>query len=122
MPVSYSLSGSVLEFTFEGKYTMPEALAAIEQAIASVPPGARPEVLVDVTKSEEKRSYETIHMMALPFGLNAASLSGRIALVVSTQAQFGGVRQFGAMLERYGVEARPFQDRPAAVSWLQGED
>ncbi len=121
MPVSYSLSESVLEFTLEAKYTMAEALAAIGQAIASVPPDTQPDVLVDVTKSEEERSYETIHMMALPFGSNVASLSGRIAVVVSTQAQFGGARQFGALVEEHGLEARPFRDRPAAISWLQGE-
>ena len=122
MPASYSLSESVLEFTFEGSFTSAEALAALEQGIASVPPGTRPGVLIDVTTSREPvRSYEEMRGLAQFFGSHMASLSGRIAVVVSTQARFGTTRQFGAMIEEHGLDARPFHDRPAAVSWLQGE-
>ena len=121
MPVTYSLSDSILEITLEGKYTSAESLAAFEQGIASVPPDTRPGVLIDVTKSEELRSYETMHRIADRFGVHSASLSGRIAVVVSTQARFGSARQLGALVEGYGLHARPFRDRPAAVSWLQGE-
>ena len=120
MPVSYSLSGSVLEITPEGKYTSAEALAAAEQAIGSVPPDLQLGILIDVTKSEELKSYETMQRLAQLFGSHVASLSGRIAVAVSTPARFGNARQFGALLEKYGVEARPFHDRVAAVSWLQG--
>ena len=122
MPVSYSLSESVLEFTFEGSFTSAEALAALEQGIASVPPGTRPGVLIDVTTSSEPlRSYEEMRRLAQFFGSHMASLDGRIAVVVSTQVRFGKTRQFGALVEGYGVEARAFPDRPAAVSWSQGE-
>ena len=83
-----------------------------------VPPDTQPGVLIDVTKSEELRSYETMQKLAQLFGEHAASLSGRIAVVVSTQARFGTARQFGMLVQEYGVEARAFPDRPAAVSWL----
>ena len=122
MPVSYSLSDSVLEFTHVGKYTSAESFAVAEQAIALVPPDTQPGVLIDVTKSEELRSYETMKRLADLFGAHSASLSGRIAVVVSTQARFATARQFGALGEGYGIEARPFHDRPAALSWLQGLD
>ncbi len=120
MPASYSLSDSVLEITLEGSYTSAEALVAFEQGIASVPPDTRPGVLIDVTKSEELRSYETMQRIADRFGAHSASLSGRIAVVVSTQARFGKARQFGALVEGHGLDARPFHDRPTAISWLQG--
>ena len=80
MPVSYSLSDSILEITLEGKYSSAESLAACEQGIASVPPDTRPGVLIDVTKSEELRSYETMQRLADLFGAHSASLSGRIAV------------------------------------------
>ena len=122
MPVSYSLSDSVLEFTFEGRTTSAEAFAAVEQGIASVPPGTRPGVLIDATKSEELKSYETMKMLAELLGAHSASLSGRIGVLVSTQARFGKARQLGALVEEHGLEARPFQDRPAALSWLAEVD
>ena len=121
MPASYSLSGFVLEFTFEGRVTSAEGLAAVEQGIASVPSGTRPGVLIDVTKSEELKSLETTRRLADLLGAHSASLSGRIGVLVSTEARFGKARQLGGLVGRYGLDARPFHDRPAAVSWLQGE-
>ena len=121
MPISYSLSQSVLVFTVEGRVTTAEGLATFEQGIASVPPGTRPDVLIDVTKSEELRSYETMMRLADLLGAHSASLGGRIAVLVSTQGRFGKARQLGMLVEEHGLDARPFHDRPAAVSWLQGE-
>ncbi len=62
-----------------------------------------------------------MRMLADLLGAHSASLNGRIAVVVSTQARFGGARQLGMLVEQHGLEARPFRDRPAALSWLQGE-
>ena len=121
MPASYTLSESVLEFTFEGKFTSAEGLAALEQGIASVPPGTRPSVLFDVTTSEQPPgSYEQVGRLSKLLDAHSASLSGRIGVLVSDQLRFGVARQFGALGEQYGFDVCPFLDRSAAVSWLQG--
>ena len=82
MPVSYSLSESLLEFTFEGSFTTEEARAVFRQGLATVPPGTRPGVLIDVTTSKEPiRRYEAMRRLAQFFGSHMALLSGEVVEV-----------------------------------------
>ena len=116
--VSYSLSESVLEVTVEGHYTAEEELAFIGRGLASIPSGAKPRVLVDVTRSREYQSSPHFEQLATLLGRYAGSLDGRIGVVVSDPVRFGGARQISSLVERYGLEVRPFKDRGAAVDWL----
>ena len=118
MPVSYSLSESILEVTMEGRTTTEEGLAAFEQGLASIPSGAKYGVLIDVTRSEEVKSFGDFKQIAALFGEHADSLGGRIGVLVAHQVRFGTARQFGALVECHGLEALPFEDRDAAVAWL----
>ena len=42
----------------------------------------------------------------------------RCAVVVASPLVFGTVRQFGAMVERAGMDVTPFMDERAAWTWL----
>ena len=116
--VSYSLSESVLEVTVEGHFTAERELAVIGRGLASIPSGAKPGVLVDVTRSREYKRLPDFERLAMLLGKYAGSLDGRIGIVVSDPVRFGSARQFSSLVERYGLEARPFKDRGAAVDWL----
>ena len=116
--VSYSLSESVLEVTVEGHFTAEEELAVIGKGLASIPSGAKPGVLVDVTRSREYKRLLDFERLAMLLGQYAGSLDGRIGVVVSDPVRFGSARQFSSLVEGYGLEARPFEDRGAAVDWL----
>ena len=116
--LSYSLSGSVLEVTVEGHFTAEEELAVIAEGLASIPSGSKPGVLVDVTRSREYKRLPDFERLATLFGEYAGSLDGRIGIVVSDLVRLGSARQFSSLVERYGLEARPFTDRGAAVDWL----
>ena len=118
MPVSYTVSESVLEVTFEGRFTVEETLATLEQGLASIPSRATPGVLIDVTRSGELARFEDLQRFAGLFSEHADSLSGRIGILVTDQIRFGLARQFGALVEGHGLEAAPFKDRDAAVDWL----
>ena len=118
MPVAYTLSDAVLEITFEGCHTPAESLAAIEQGIASIPPGTRPCILFDATRSRELRSREYFESLAAFLGSRTDSICARVATLVAHQVRFGLARQFGSLLEIYGVEASPFLDRATALTWL----
>ncbi len=102
----------------EGHFTAEEELAVIGEGLASIPSGAKPGVLVDVTRSREYKRLPDFERLAMLLGEYAGSLDGRIGIVVSDPVRFGSARQFSSLVERYGLEARPFQDRGAAVDWL----
>ena len=116
--VSYSLSESVLEVTVEGHFTASEELAVIGIGLASIPPGAKPGVLVDVATGREYKRLPDFEQLATLLGRYAGSLDGRIGIVVSDPVRFGSARQFSSLVERHGLEARPFEDKGAAVDWL----
>ncbi len=116
--VSYSLSESVLEVTVEGHFTAEAELAVIGEGLASIPSGAKPGVLVDITRSREYKRLPDFERLAMLLGEYAGSLDGRVGIVVSDPVRFGSARQFSSLVERYGLEARPFKDRGAAVDWL----
>lgn len=118
MPVSYSLSESVLEVTIVGHFTVEEALAAFEQGLATIPSDSKPGVLIDVSRSGEFAGLLDLTRLAGLFGQHADLLSGRIGLLVSDWVRFGLAQQLGVLVEDYGLEAAPFEDRDAAVDWL----
>ncbi len=45
-------------------------------------------------------------------------LSGRIGILVSDPVRLGLGQQLGVLVEDYGLEAVPFEDRDAVVDWL----
>ncbi len=118
MPVSYSLSESVLEVTLVGHYTVEEVLAAFEQGLAAIPSGAKPGILINVSRSGEFAGLLDFVRLAGLLGEHADSLSGRIGALVSDSVRFGLAQQLGVLVENYGLEAAPFEDRDAAVDWL----
>ena len=116
--VSYSLSESVLEVTVEGHFSFEEVLAVFGKGLASIPSGAKPGVLVDVTRSGEYKRLLDFERLAMLLGEYAGSLDGRIGIVVSDPVRFAIAQEFSSLVERYGLEACPFEDRGAAVDWL----
>ncbi len=119
MPVSYSLSESLLEIEMEGQTAVEEGLAVFEQALASIPSHEKPGVLLDVTRSAQLTSFEDLRRFVWLFGEHADSLGGRIGVLVANEVRFGITRQFGVLVEGHGLEAAPFQDRDAAVDWVR---
>lgn len=118
MPVSYSLSESVLEVTIVGHFTVEEALAAFEQGLATIPSDSKPGVLIDVSRSGEFAGLLDLVRLAGLLGEHADLLSGRIGILVSDLVRFGLAQQLGVLVEDYGLEAAPFEDRDATVDWL----
>ena len=122
MPVSYSLSESVLEVTIEGQPTVEEAVAAIEQGLAAIPSDAKAGVLIDVTRSGKFAGLLDLMQLAGLLGRRANSLNGRIGILVSDPVRLGLAQQLGVLVEDYGLEAVPFEDKDAAVDWLDAAD
>ncbi len=120
MPTRFSLTDSFLELTFEGVFTDAEAGTTFRQGLASIPSGKRPNVLIDVTKSVERKGLEALARLARFFAENADSFGCRIAVLVPDTARWGVARQFGAMVDKEGYEVAPFRDRDAALDWVRG--
>ena len=78
-------------------------------------------ILIDDTKVEmgdmDASDIECMTRMMEP--LNARISKCKIAIVGSSDIQFGFARQFQLMAERYtGADIRAFRFEPAAIEWL----
>jgi hypothetical protein len=75
--------------------------------------------LVDLREVPEPLPVADLERVAYAFEQMRSRFAGsRAAVLVSTTAMFGVVRQFGTMVERAGVEVAPFTNDPEALSWL----
>jgi hypothetical protein len=75
--------------------------------------------LVDVRNVPEPMPIEDIEQVAYAFERMRDRFGGsRAAILVSTTAMFGAVRQFGTLAERAGIEVAPFGDEREAIDWL----
>lgn len=121
MPTRHTVQDALLELKLEGHFTIPDALQALEDAIATASPGRRPNVLLDVTQSAELETMEELRRAAVGFGDHTEELGHRIAILVVQPVRFGIARQFGVCLEEHGFDFNVFTERGKAVAWLQPE-
>ena len=111
-PISYVLAEALLEVTVEGQFTEEEELAGFEQALAAIPYGQKPGVVIDVTGSAEFRGFSSLRRLAELLGRDTALLGGRVGIVVPNRVRFGIARPFAALLLGRGLEGAAFRDRP----------
>ena len=79
--------------------------------------------LVDMREVPEPVPVTDLERVAYAFEQMRSRFDGsRAAVLVSTTAMFGVVRQFGTMVERAGVEVTPFTSEREALAWLGADD
>ncbi len=120
MPVSYSLTGSLLQLNLEGHYEPHDIIAAFLKGLADPQCPPRVALLLDVTRSEslEKRTPHEIRHVAEFLGPYADRLGARCAVVATKDIHFGLSSMGSAYTENVGVEAAVFRDTESAVLWL----
>jgi hypothetical protein len=75
--------------------------------------------LVDLRDVPEPMPIADLERVAYAFEQMRRRFGGfRAAVLVSTTAMFGAVRQFGTLAERAGIEVAPFAGEPEALDWL----
>ena len=75
--------------------------------------------LVDMREVPEPLPVKDLERVAHAFEQLRTRFAGsRAAVLVSTTAMFGVVRQFGTLVERAGLEVTPFTDEDEALAWL----
>ena len=98
----------------------PDAVIELLRSLA-YDPAFRPGMpqLVDMRDVPEPLPVKDLERVAYAFEQLRARFAGsRAAVLVSTTAMFGVVRQFGTLVERAGLEVTPFTDEHEALAWL----
>lgn len=118
MPLTFRLDDDLLEVTASGAYTGDEVVREYRTAFAGLPEGRRHGFVVDTRLST---SYLTMHDFERMMDVyqEFSPVLGRVAVVVKSDAHFGGARQSGALLENRGFESRPFRDIDEARAWAR---
>ena len=75
-------------------------------------------ILIDALEGEYRHSSSEVKTLAQEAGRPGSLRGHRLAVVVSTTAQFGLGRMFSTYLEVAGVEGAVFRDEGAAMDWL----
>jgi hypothetical protein len=79
--------------------------------------------LVDMREVPQPLPVADLERVAYAVEQLRSRLAGsRAAVLVSTTAMFGVVRQFGTLVERAGVEVTPFTSEREALAWLGVDD
>lgn len=75
--------------------------------------------LVDMRDVPKPMPIGDLEQVAYAFERMRSRFGGsRSAVLVSSTAMFGAVRQFGTLAERAGIEVTPFADEREALDWL----
>ena len=120
MPVTYSITGSILRLDLIGTYEPREITAAFLAALADPKCPAEVGFLLDVTRSEslETRPQEDIRRTAEFLAPHAERIRHKVAVVAERDVHFGLSRMGGVYSEGVGIETVVFRDAASAIHWL----
>ena len=120
MPVTYTLSGSILRMDFIGKYEPQEIIDQFQAALADPRCPTSVALLVDVTQSEslETRAPHEIRIVAEALGPHRERIGGRCAVIAKKDVHFGLSKMGSVFSEGVGVETGVFRNAESALEWL----
>lgn len=102
-----------------GEIDLEGSLAALRDLAAALEGETGFGVLLDGRETHYQPSWSDVQTMARESGQPNALQKHRIAVVVSTVAQFGLARMFVTYLEGVGCEGAAFRDLESAMEWLE---
>ena len=118
MSVSYNFHEDIAEIIFSGQFSDDEVLQQFEAMTGDPDLSPTSHMLLNVTASGEMKSQDALRPFAAVIASVCETLSGRVAFLVAQTVHYGMARQFGVLLEGYGLECNVFYDRDEAVRWL----
>lgn len=121
MPVSYEFDESILVLRMVEHYLPADIRAALAAALQADARPALTGMLFDVSASTSlgARSTRDVRSMAALLSHLAPQFGGRLALLATTDLQYGQMRLGSVDVEAAGVEVWPFRDRSEALRWLR---
>src|SRR5580765_2986478 len=124
MPVTYSISSSLLLMTAVGEYEPRDLTRTFLAALNDPACPAHVALLLDVRPSSmlATRSMDDIRAIGQFLGPYSERIGGRCAVVTGTEVQYGLGRMGSIYMESVGVEAGIFRDMDAAREWLGVRD
>ena len=121
MPVSYEFDENILVLRMVGDYVPADIRAALSAALQDDARPALTGLLFDVSASTSlgARSSRDVRSMAALLSHLAPQFGGRLALLGTTDLQYGQMRLGSVDVEAAGVDVWPFRDRSEALRWLR---
>ena len=111
-------SGDLVVVTATGAYDIEDGRAVFQRLAATVAPGERTCILVDLHATQRQISYAAIYRLLEEVRAAPGAEGQRIAVVNRWQNQFEGSQFFEASGQHAGLQFRAFTDPEAAVRWL----